>query len=144
MNLIHKAFKRDFVECDPGPEVAIDAAGYRTVQQMVIAAQRAGVQLQVFRAAEFDVFGDMTVNPLHRMYADPVDRDAAIQDAILRGKQAKKDFEDARRAALDKRKKEREDEMRRLAERLMEVRGAKAVQSEAPEVVPASPGESRV
>jgi len=105
-----------------------DVAGYRTLAQQLASFQKAGLQLQAFRAAEFS--GDLELNPLHRQYVDPVDRDEAIAEAIQRGKKAKEDFEKARGAALDRRKQQREDEIVRIAERIRRRRDGVPQQTE--------------
>lgn len=112
------------------PKSAVDTAGYRPIAAMVDSFNRAGVQLDIFRAAEFE--GDLDISPLHRQYIDPVDRDEALLAALDRAKQAKSDFERARKVALDKRRVERENEIIRIAERLKGVRDGK-VSFEAPE-----------
>lgn len=112
------------------PEYGVDGAGYRPIAAMVETFKRAGVQLETFRAAEFS--GDLSLNPLHRSYVDPVDRDEALKEALQRSRQAKKDFDNARRVALDKRVKEREDEIERVAERIRRRRDAQSRKSEVP------------
>lgn len=126
--LMHPDLVRDEVGIQFTKVGVVDSAGYRCIDAMVSSFQQAGMQLQAFRAAEFD--GDLSLNPLHRQYVDPVDRDAAIKDAILRGKQASEDFKKARKLALDKKSKEREDEIVRVAERIRRARDARSVQSE--------------
>lgn len=129
--LIHPAFKRDD-ELVAVEEGNVDTAGYRTIAQLVDSFKQAGIQLEVFRAAEFD--GDLEVNPLHRVYIDPVDRDRAIADALERGKKAMQEYEDLRRQAIDKNQKDLDNKIAEVAERLR--RNREASQSVSSEAVP--------
>lgn len=113
--LIHPAFEREEIGVTTR-ESSVDTAGYRSITQMVDTFTKAGIQLEVFRAAEFT--GDMELNPMHRNYIDPVDRDNELARALERAKKAKQDFEEARKQALDKKKKAFEDEVERLHERI--------------------------
>lgn len=137
MELFYSEFVRDEVPVVV-PHSAVDSAGYRPIAKMVEAFKKAGVQLEVFRAAEFS--GDMEVSPLHRNYIDPVDRDEALQAALARAKQAKQDYDTARKAALDKRQLQRENEIIAVAEKLAARRRANEKASgPSSEDVPSSP-----
>lgn len=131
--LIHPAFNRE-EEKVVVRHSSVDSAGYRTTAELVASFKQAGVQHMVFQQAEFD--GDMEVSPLHRNYIDPVDRDEALQQAIERGKQAKRDYEKARRAALDKRKELREAEIIAVQERLRRLRNVPSKEPASPENLP--------
>jgi len=114
--LVHPVYNRvasPIVFTKPGN---VDSSGYRPIAQMVESFKKAGAQLMAFRAAEFT--GDLAINPLHASYVDPVDRDAALEDAIARGKSARDDFTKARRAALDRKAQEQDDLVMRLAEKI--------------------------
>lgn len=129
---VHPAFVRDDVPIKIRKS-AVDGAGYRPIAAMVESFRQAGVKLDVFRAAEFA--GDLEVSPLHRNYIDPVDRDEALQAALERARTAKKEYDVARRAALDKRAVQRENEIIAVAEKLAARRRANAPSSEGPESV---------
>lgn len=122
---IHPVFDRpDFPTAVE--EGNVDSAGYRPIAAMVHQFREAGIQLEVFRSSEFD--GDLEVNPLYRVYIDPVDRDKALTEAAARAEDAVKKFEEAKRAAIDKRNQQFEDRVvaaaearRRLADAQSEV-----------------------
>lgn len=128
MHLMHPAFDRPEYKRVLPSDSNVDSAGYRSIHQMVKSFQNAGIQLQAFRAAEYS--GDLSVNPLHANYVDPVDRDSAIQDAIERGKRAREDFGVARRAALDRKAKMRDDEVMRIADAIQRRRDALSSKTE--------------
>lgn len=115
---------------------AVDSAGYRQIGDLVHQFTQAGIQLHIFRAAEFA--GDMSVSPMHRAFIDPVDRDKALLEAAERGKKARADYEVARRAALDKREQAIQTEIERVAERLRRSKDASSTQqsSVSSQVVP--------
>lgn len=108
-------------------EGSVDGAGYRPIAAMVASFRKAGIRLEAFRAAEFS--GDMELNPLHRYYVDPVDRDEAMQAAIARGKEAKQEFLKARRASIDKKRELFENEVQKMAAAIERRKNALSSQS---------------
>lgn len=132
--LTHPAFERKEVRCKADDKVGIDSAGYRPIHAMVLAFRKAGVQLQAFRAADFD--GDMTVNPLHVMHVDRVDLDEAVQAAIIRGKKAREELQLARKRALDKQAQMRDAYIDELIAKRRQRDGLPKESAQAPDIPP--------
>lgn len=110
-----------------------DSAGYVSIDKMVARFKQAGEQLSVFRAASAPT--EMPdYNPLFTGRALE-DRLADLDDAADRVKQARIDYDKARKDALANRKKVREEKILQLAEKIATIRERK---KEAPNESPSA------